>query len=267
MRLILGSALSTPAPAPTYFWLKRETGPVLALGNTNAVPLALRTTDRAGFGPPQAGDLLIAFWGSAGYLGESLQSLRTPTFQIWGDTGGDVSHNASDTGEFTARLTARLATGDAEDTLVMFSNGPFPSWSVVVRFQPINGGLVRSPFNNILSANSSGQLLGNTDMLCEGLFTGGNPNNTISAFCSTKRATLAQTSSIPAGVGQGILTIVTGATPDNGFDQAMLYAAGYQISNAVQDPPYQFNDDDWTPSIVYSGDSFGVSGRYESDQS
>ena len=150
----------------------QDLGPFRAIGNVNSTPLAdpLRTIDRSLFGPPVAGDILVACRMYGAHGGESLGSIRTPTFQFWSNQISAINRTASDTGELAVQIELREATGTTEDTALLFSNGPFPCGWQIVRM----GGSVFTWPGTITSDNeNSEQLADAAGLIQEGGMGGG----------------------------------------------------------------------------------------------
>lgn len=259
MKLGIGSVLDVPAPVPVPAVSIANISPMFAFGNTNATPLATRTIDRSLFGSPAAGEILVAMQGRAGYLGESLQSLRTPTFQIWSNQISGVQQTASDTGEFTAAMWIREASGDSEDTCVMFSNGPFPSCCQVVRMA---GNVFTFPGTITADNENDEDLADASGIIHEGDMFGGF-NDCMEFFCSTKRATAAQSLN-GATAAPGAMTLLgTADSIDNGFDQGMVAAWGWHYSFDAADrlPIGDFG------GATYNEAAFAVGARWKTGAS
>lgn len=237
-------------------WFTNNQSPVLALGNTNSVPLAGRTITRDQFGSPSAGKLLVAFWGHAGYTGESLGSLREADgFQFWGENlNGTFWHQSTDTNERTCRMDFRVSTGDQFDDCVIFSNGPFPTFLTIREFVPVNPNDIQ-PSSSWWNASNTAESTG-LDMIAAPLNVGPNRTESLIFWCSTKRATGLEGSE-PINIGQGCIDVARDTTPDNGFGQACKFAAGYRI-NGPEGIPADIAQDDWMPAIGYTERSFGA---------
>ena len=255
--------------SPDKFAFAKGLTATKSFGNTNAVPLRPnREILRTEFGSPPAGHLLVCCFGSGGYLGEGQLAVRNTVDLLGWEGPNNVAaiRTASDTGEFTARVTARVSTGDDFDSAVLFSNGQFPSFFSITDFGYINGA---APFlgQNMWTTNRNAEVLGGFPMIMSDLFQGSFPQYTLSIFCSVKRASVSagETSSGPIPVGQGITDHVLG-TVDGDFDNGLIFAAGWKMTG-LDFSGSSIALDDWMPSIGFSGDSFSVAIKYMSTYS
>lgn len=237
----------------------------------NTYTFAERTITRSEMGNPSVGNLLIVMYGAGAWEfgAGNIVAASTQPASNWGDqfNNTQITANASDTARRACGINARIATGDVFDDVVTggVGNGE-PSFMTVQEFIPINGALPRTIGQNMYSFNNNKSLLADFPMnQCE-LSIGPFPNYNVSIFVSVKRASPTQTGSLPIPLlGTGVTTIVTGASPDPvvGFG-GLLFACGYRI-DAIS--PYTFVEDDWAPTIGYSGDSFSCAGRYATQYS
>lgn len=226
---------------------------------------------RTDFGNPPAGHLLVCCFGSGGYLGESLMAVRNVVDNLGWEGPNNVAAQgfASDTGEITCRVTARVSTGDDFDSAVLFSAGQFPSYFSITDFGLINGAEAWTQGQNMWTTNANLQSLNALPMIQSQLFQGAWPQYTLSIFSSVKRAqpSAGETSSGPVPLGQGITTNMLG-TVDGVFDRGLIFASGWKMTGLnFQNPPVQVDVDDWMPTIGFVGDSWGVSIKYNSTYS
>lgn len=232
-----------------------DSSPILALGNTSAFNNAQRTLDRSVFGSPDAGDLLIAFLCRAGYTGESLGTLFTPTFSPWSNVVGSILRNASDNSEFTCSIQIRDASGDSEDTCLMGGNGPFPSGLQITRW---TGNLFVFP-GTISPDNNDSEVVADVTGLTREGGMGGGAAQCLEVFCSSKRATAAQSILGSSGTGESIITLGSVDSIDNGFDNAMVGIWGYRFNPGL----VGFAAGDWD-GVGFTERSFAVAARYRS---
>lgn len=252
MKMVMGGESSNP---PVYFEAN-HLSQMLKFGNTNAFNNAARTMDRSEFGTPTSGEMLVAVVLRAGYSGESLGILLTPTFQAWANKGG-TQHTSSDTSEHTVSIWVREASGNTEDSCLLGSNGPFPSGFQVLK---LSGNPFTWPGTVLADNETDEELIDTAGLIREGNMYGGF-DNCIEFFASSKRATTAQSVNQaladPGYGGVDVIGIVDSI--NNGFDQAMVAIWGWQYSenNADKAPT-----GDWG-GAAYTNDSFAVAARFK----
>jgi len=255
MGLLVGPSISGASAPPADPIGLSNSSPILAFGNTSNFNNAQRTLDRSGFGTPVAGDLLIAFLCRAGYTGESLGTLFTPTFAPWSNVVGSVLHNAADNAEFTSSIQIRDATGDSQDSCIMGGNGPFPSGLQITRW---TGNLFVFP-GTISPDNNDSEVVADVAGLTREGGMGGGADQCLEVFCSSKRATAAQSILGSTGTDQSIITLGSVDSIDNGFNQGMVGIWGYRFNPGL----VGFAAGDWD-GAGFTERSFAVAARYRS---
>lgn len=249
------------ATPPTWIdVLGGDLSAVHAYGNTNSIPLATRTIDRSDFGTPAAGEILVAVHVCPGYLGQSLPSLREAGFGAWSNQIGSVFHTFADTSELSGGLWLREASGDVNDTCVIFSPGPYPSFTQVAR---LSGnpwtfpGTITSDNDNVgVNPDASGCPCVND------LFGGW--NECIEFFACWKRATAAEAAIGEIHMPAGMTELGFAAGIDNGFNEGMVAAWGVHYSHTFAD---RFNGGGATQNNPNSAYGASVGARYKTGDS
>jgi len=238
---------------------------MFAFGNVSNVPQAVRTVDRSEFGTPSAGDICIAMCVCPGYPGQFPPFLREalPSFMAWSNVVGSnffTFDNGASPNELSGGLWVRECDGTTNDTCRIGGIGQFPLATQVAR-------LSGNPFTfpGVITA-ANGEAENQTDAdgaVCVNDLFGGF-NECIEFFISWKRGSAAEAAVGEISMPAGIIQLGTAFGLDNGFDQGMMAAWGYNYSHTSAD---RFNGGDATQFVDNTDYSASVGARYRTDDS